>query len=181
MIKIKEKKDLETINADSPIIRKGILQHFEECVEREGTVYLVFDNDKLIFRICIQQGEYFAPILGNAYIKVSEPDSYVEYAETHPNYRGQRIYPWVLSELRKEPCPKGSKQSAIYVGTDMENVSSQKGIARSGFRLKEIYVLSTFLSIAVKLREKIFFGDKKLIQFPLRTKLLKYMRDSITS
>jgi len=179
MVRIAEKEHLEIMDVDSPITRRGTLKHFEECVDRNGRVVLVFDGEKLIFRCCVQRGEYLEWILGNAYIRIPRASFYIEYCETHPQYRGQGICPWVLFEIRKE-LGEG-KRNLIYIGTDLQNVSSQKGITRVGFRVKETYVLLSFFLMTTKVREKIYFGNRHLVRFPLRIELLRLTQKLIAS
>jgi len=162
LIIIKEVEELDSLDALSYMIDESTMSHYRTCVDRNGFIFIVCDKNKLIFRACVQRGKYLAPIIGNAFIKIAESDYYIEACETHIKYRGQRIYPWVLSEIRKELLKK--KDNNLYIATDVENVSSRKGIERAGFKLKETYVLLNIFLITYKLYEIVYFGKSKLIQ-----------------
>jgi len=164
LIIIKDLKKLDSLDTRSSLINDPIVSHFRRCIDRKGFVYLVYDEDKLIFRACVQRGKYLSHIIGNSFIKILESDYYIEYCETHIMYRGQRIYPWVLNEIRKELLK--TNDTNLYIATDFENISSRKGLERAGFKIKETYILLNIFLRIYKLHEVVYFGKSKLIQLP---------------
>jgi len=151
---------LSKINFDnSPIMKEYVVLHFMECLSNRGYVLLVFDKENLVFRGCVQKGPFKSEVLGNCYLAIPPNTYYVEYCETHPLYRGQRIYPWVLYEV----CKKLNGHD-IYIATDLENISSQRGIEKCGFFIKEIVIVLKFLFITKILHRVNYFGESLLIQ-----------------
>jgi RimJ/RimL family protein N-acetyltransferase len=124
---------------NSPIMKEYVVSHFKECLSNGGYVLLVYDEENLVFRGCVQKGFYKSKILGRCYLAIPSNAYYIEYYETHPLYRGKNIYPWVLYEI----CRKLHDRD-IYIATDLENVPSQKGIEKCGFVRKEIVVVLNF-------------------------------------
>jgi len=145
----------------SPIIKKNTIFHFKECLDNKGFVFLVFDGEKLVFRGCVQKSARARPykslILGKCYLNIPPNSHYIEYCETHPSYRGQRIFPWALYEI----CKKLASNN-IYIATDLENISSQKGIEKCGFVIKEVIAVVSFLSFAKVLNKVNYFGESIL-------------------
>jgi hypothetical protein len=179
VLRITEKEDLGIINTISPIIERDTIEHLRECIKKNGRVFLVFDKDRLIFRGCVQRGEYLVPILGDAYIRIPESDFYIEYCQTHPRYRGQRIYPWVLFQIYTELAKY--EENTVYIGAYGENLSSQKAIVSAGFEVKESYVLFRVFLITIKIRERIFFGKAHFMRIPLHTSIVKFAQKSVAS
>jgi len=171
LIIIKTFEELDFLDTSSSLINESIISHFRRCIDRNGFVYLVYDKNKLIFRVRVQRGKYLAPIIGNSFIKIPKLDYYIEDGETHITYRGQRIYPWVLSEIRKELL--NTKDNSLYIATTIENISSRKGIERAGFKLKEIHILLNIFLRAYELHNIVYFGKSKLIQLPWTHVLLR--------
>jgi ribosomal protein S18 acetylase RimI-like enzyme len=59
-------------------------------------------------------------------------ESYIWDCGTPPAYRGQRLYPALLSHILKELASEGIRRA--WLGTDADNLPSQKGVALVGFQ-----------------------------------------------
>lgn len=80
--------------------------------------WVTFDEEKigeLGLSICLQPGE-----------------AYIWDCGTPPAYRGQRLYPALLSYILSELHRLGLRR--VWIGADADNVTSQGGIALAGFR-----------------------------------------------
>lgn len=66
------------------------------------------------------------------HIRLASGEAYIWDCATLPTYRGQRLYPalltYMISELRAEGL------SRIWIGADADNVASQTGMALAGFQ-----------------------------------------------
>lgn len=69
------------------------------------------------------------------WLRVEENEVYLYAAYTGPRFRGRRIYPHLVT--RASDHFKGLSYEYAMIFSTGENVSSQKGIERSGFRLYE--------------------------------------------
>ena len=60
-----------------------------------------------------------------------EKSHYIFFCHTFSEYRGKNIYPYVLTQI----CKDVEKNSGVVlISTDVNNISSQKGIEKAGFR-----------------------------------------------
>jgi len=56
---------------------------------------------------------------------------YIFFCHTFSEYRGRNIYPYVLTQI----CKDIVKNSGVaFISADVDNISSQKGIEKAGFR-----------------------------------------------
>lgn len=139
---ITELKYLKKIPLGSPIMRFGVISYFKHCLRTGGMVLLLFDGNSLIFRGCIQKGPYLINFLDRSFIKINNNDLYIELCETHPDYRGQKIYSSILASCRKMASRLNSN---LYIATDETNSSSNKGIMNAGFILEKKVVIEQCL------------------------------------
>ena len=51
---------------------------------------------------------------------------------THKNYRGQYLYPYVITEIINKFV---NKKNHAWMKCDKNNIASQKGILRAGFKI----------------------------------------------
>ena len=60
-----------------------------------------------------------------------EKSHYIFFCHTFSEYRGKNIYPYVLTQI----CKDVEKNSGVaFISTDIDNIPSQKGIEKAGFR-----------------------------------------------
>jgi hypothetical protein len=154
----RDSQEFVQLDFKSSIMGKDAITHFKQCLKNGGYVFLVFDDAQLIFRCCVQKGPYESPILGHSYVRIPLNSYYVEYAETHQRYQRQKIYQWILFLISTS-----LNNSDIYIGTDLENISSQKGIEKTGFVIKEAYGIIRFLFFSRVLNKVNYFGDTLLV------------------
>ncbi len=65
-------------------------------------------------------------------IRLRAGEAYIWNCATLPAYRGQRLYPALLTYMVNELHHQGLKR--IWIGTDTDNLASQTGIVLAGFR-----------------------------------------------
>ncbi len=79
-------------------------------------------------------GEYIGEL--NLWIRLQPGEAYIWDCATLPAYRQQRLYSALLSdmiaELRREP--PGRPLERLWIGANLDNLPSQKGILRAGFQ-----------------------------------------------
>jgi ribosomal protein S18 acetylase RimI-like enzyme len=93
---------------------------YAACVEGQIASYgwVTFDEERI--------GE-----LGLS-IRMQAGEAYIWDCATLPAYRGLRLYPALLVYMLKELRAKGLQR--IWIGTDLDNVASQKGVILVGFQ-----------------------------------------------
>jgi ribosomal protein S18 acetylase RimI-like enzyme len=65
-------------------------------------------------------------------IRMRAGEAYIWDCATLPPYRGQRLYPALLACMLDDLSARGLRR--IWIGTDIDNVASQKGVALVGFQ-----------------------------------------------
>jgi len=55
---------------------------------------------------------------------------YIFFCHTFSEYRGKNIYPYVLTQICRDV---EKKSGVVFISTDVDNISSQKGIEKAGF------------------------------------------------
>ena len=82
-------------------------------------------------------------------IKLKNDKALIHFCRTAEDYKGNKIYPFLLSKLSKILFSKYNIKN-IYIDTDIENIPSQKGIEKAGFRkiylVKRLKLLGFFIS-----------------------------------
>ena len=63
-------------------------------------------------------------------MRLNKGEAYIWDCTTLPAYRGQRLYPALLAHMLVELQRTGFER--IWIGTDMDNLPSQSGVARVG-------------------------------------------------
>jgi RimJ/RimL family protein N-acetyltransferase len=59
---------------------------------------------------------------------------WIYHCRTHESAQGLGIYPFVLSAIQRDYFTRGSREGIIY--TTIQNIASQRGIVKAGFRLE---------------------------------------------
>ena len=75
-------------------------------------------------------------------------EAFIHWCETATWARGRGVYSAVLSEI-VEDCLNDKCQN-IYISTNQENIASQKGILRAGFRESEREKIILFLGVRIR-------------------------------
>ena len=65
-------------------------------------------------------------------IRLRKGEAYIWDCATLPAYRGQRLYPALLAHMLRALAAQGVHH--VWLGTDADNIPSQKGVALVGFR-----------------------------------------------
>lgn len=65
-------------------------------------------------------------------IRLRAGEAYIWDCATLPVYRGQRLYPALLGYMLRSLATEGLRR--IWLGTDADNIPSQKGVALVGFQ-----------------------------------------------
>jgi GNAT superfamily N-acetyltransferase len=79
-------------------------------------------------------------------IRLEAGDAYIWDCATLPAYRGQRLYPALLTYMLHELHAQGVQR--VWIGTDRDNVASQIGIAAAGFQpVVDFLILNTTSSV----------------------------------
>jgi GNAT superfamily N-acetyltransferase len=65
-------------------------------------------------------------------IRLSEREAYIWDCATLPAYRGQHLFPALLSHIATQVRAEGLRQ--LWIGVNSNNPASQRGVARAGFR-----------------------------------------------
>lgn len=116
----------------------------EKCYQvmeiREKNVEKTFEE------ICDTQivllAKYDGKIAGHAVLKFSKDnylgkhwfdDAYIHYCFVSPAYRGKNIYPYMMANL-SDIAFKQYEIKEIYGGANKNNISSQKGIQKVGYK-----------------------------------------------
>lgn len=69
--------------------------------------------------------------------------AYIHYCHVDPNYRGQSIYPMMLEFLIHTGFERDHITN-VYISTNYDNISSQKGLVKAGFQLLKPYKTHSF-------------------------------------
>jgi ribosomal protein S18 acetylase RimI-like enzyme len=89
------------------------------------------------------QEEYIGEL--NLWIHLQPGEAYIWDCVTLPAFRGQHLYSallsYMLAELRKEPLQR------VWIGANLDNQPSQKGIARAGFQAVADMVIARVLAM----------------------------------
>lgn len=128
-----------------------VLAFREESVSRAFKKILKTGQEKGIFAIYQNQAvaHCWARIGKNTVnntkmhdlISIQNKDAYIHFCHTDCNYRGNNIYPFLLYVLSKYLF-EVEKVNTIFIDTSIDNISSQKGIEKVGFREK--YLIKRF-------------------------------------
>lgn len=78
-------------------------------------------------------------------IRLKTGEAYIWNCATLPAYRGQRLYPALLTHIVGELYQQGLRR--IWIGTDSDNLPSQSGIALAGFQIVGDIVISRVLTM----------------------------------
>lgn len=120
-----------------PEIKKEIFK-FKYYLRQGCQVYLVFHQNAVVAHAVVARLNRFRPYSFANHAVFQGGTSYlVFYGQTFPEYRGQGINSYILTQICKNNIKTGER---VFVTSDWDNVASHKTIQKAGF--KKIGVLN---------------------------------------
>lgn len=119
-----------------------------EVISKGRRKYFIIDNGVSVHNSVLFDKVFLLKLIG-------KKGSTIGDCYTHPNYRGQSIYPFVIHSIAKEVL-LDAKKTAVFMIVNQDNLSSIKGIEKAGFR--------KYASINAK-RWLWFYFDKNIILY----------------
>jgi GNAT superfamily N-acetyltransferase len=104
-----------------------ILRRFEQGKR----CYAGFHDDEIVTYGWVTFDEEAIGELGLT-ARMRKGECYIWDCGTPPAYRGKRLYPALLAHILTELAAEGIKRA--WLGTDADNIPSQKGVALVGFQ-----------------------------------------------
>ena len=86
---------------------------------------------------------------------IKENEAVIHYCNTVPHYRGNNIYPFLVSNLASTFF-KANKNGVLYITTDVDNISSQNGLTKIGFRFfgkRILFKIAKFIKFSIKYKD----------------------------
>jgi len=123
--------DLKAYKDDNFI--KVYSEKIEHFLDSGAIVYLATKGNEVVGHYLACRLQKFRPYLylnKSNIFKPQDDNFYIYYCRTSENYRGQGIYPYVLTFILKN---LDTTENKIFISTDVENRASQKGIEKAGF------------------------------------------------
>ena len=133
-VKIKDVMELRKYaNLDKKIKQEFI--KFSYFLKHGVTVYLAIHNADIAGYYLVTNLNKFKPYLYNSHklFQTSKNRYYIFHCHTFKEYRGNSIYPYMLAVISKEIFNK-NRESVIYISTSLNNIASQRGIEKAGFK-----------------------------------------------
>jgi len=130
----------DALGMDSP----NTVAQFREFFKRGDVAYYAYLNGAIVHYGWVQFGpaeaQCSAPMHGRVItFKLKDGEYYVHHCKTHPNARGQGIYPFVLIRIAHDMHAGGYRNG--FIATNQSNYASVRGIEKAGFRLYKRRVL----------------------------------------
>ena len=123
----------ETNCASTDLFGPEIVADFKTMLaERRIGLFGLFEDRPIAYCWAIV-GQTASPWAVNNLVSLKCGQAYILFCQTHDEYRGKGIYPWLLSVLT-EHLFEDRHIDVVFINTDVRNVSSQKGIIKVGFR-----------------------------------------------
>lgn len=92
-------------------------------------MFLAFSKDRLVHVAWIH---YYPGILkAHPLVVIKEDEAYIGRCDTHPEFRGQNIYPVVLQDIVGYAFSKNKHR--CFISTPPTHLSSIRGIEKAGF------------------------------------------------
>ena len=89
-------------------------------------------------------GRTSEPTVVNDVVSLSQGQAYIHFCHTNRHHRGMRVYPYLLSVLAQHLFQE-SEVKVVFIDTTTQNIASQRGILRTGFRPKRMLTRVTFM------------------------------------
>lgn len=115
-----------------------MLNYLDEATARKRERYL-FDNGGKVF-LAFSKGNlvhiawlFYYPGAREAYfqVKLKQAEAYISSCHTHPEFRGNNIYPAVLQHIVGHAAKEN--RNRCFISSDATNSPSIKGIKKTGF------------------------------------------------
>ncbi len=110
-------------------------------------------------------------------LRMKTGEAYIWDCATLPAYRGQRLYPALLAYMLDDLSAEGLQR--IWIGTDVDNVASQKGVALAGFQpIIDIGTTRTGTGHSIWVRKRAGVSEqdaldaRQMLQGPLEVKII---------
>ena len=120
------------------------IKKFEKFLELGDRGYLGYFNDKCVHRSWVKSNSQVVYPHWSFPYNLNENEIYIHHSETSEVGRGQNIYPHVLTIIVEENVDKN-----ILISTNVNNISSIKGIEKVGFEV--VYSIEIFIILGIKL------------------------------
>lgn len=117
-------------------LNKQVWQFYLNSVQRGSLAFIVWHKDVLAHRSLAIKGPSKIRVPGYGNLHVKENEFYISHCETNETYRGNGLYPFAIHSLTNKVLSE-NLSSRIYIATDFENRTSQRGILKAGFSHKE--------------------------------------------
>ena len=107
----------------------------EEAQNGQSQCYGAWLSGRLVHYSWVQvSGSHFIR-KARRYVDIKPGEFWIYECLTSPSARGLGIYPYVLTVIRRDHLRSGGEG---FIYTSEDNVTSQRGILKAGFKLKEI-------------------------------------------
>lgn len=119
---------------EESVVRKRAKYFFD----KGGELFLVFSKDKLVHiaHLCFYPGIHEThPLEVHPIVELKEDEVFIGYCQTHPEFRGQLIYPATLQHILRYAVAQNKKR--CFISTSPRNLASIRGIEKAGFAFLE--------------------------------------------
>jgi len=108
---------------------------FKYFLKHGVRIYLAKHNKNIVGYYLLADLDKFKPYLYNNHpiFQSSKRRYYIFHCRTFEQYRGNRIYPYMLTVMCGDVFSE-NKNSIIFISTSADNIASQKGIEKTGFK-----------------------------------------------
>jgi len=121
--------------------------------------YFATKDDELLSLCWIANLKKYCPFPHNKYLLEASNDALsIPYAHTFEKYRGNRIFPYILSYIVTE----NSEDVPIYACINISNVPSQKAFERAGFKFAYILKYLKLFGIEIYVKKEYVKDEKRI-------------------
>jgi RimJ/RimL family protein N-acetyltransferase len=108
---------------------------FKYLIEHGVIIYLARYKSNIMGYYLVTDLDIFRPYLYNNHPLFESPKRryYIFHCHTFERYRGNSVYPYMLTVISRDIF-NINKNSVIYVSTSVNNIPSQRGIKKAGFK-----------------------------------------------
>lgn len=112
---------------------------FKEKVKRDEIGIFAYFKNHIVGYVWISFSKKTELLSINPIIELQQNQAYIYYCHTFEHYRGKNIYPYLLFIASKYAFTRKNMKK-ILIDTSPDNIASQHGIKKIGF--KERYIVS---------------------------------------
>jgi hypothetical protein len=109
-------------------------------------------NGKIVSHAWLQIGKVSRDKYNGSYGKLKDNEALIHFCNTSSEYRGNNLYPSLICELAKIYF-KEYPSNIIYITTNPNNYSSQKGLLKVGFKYLEyrlVFKIFKYIKFEIK-------------------------------